>query len=468
MPKPGLPPLARRELRSSVVSMWCLRSTSARAERTGSMGSSGRTCWVYLRSRGENPSAARWEWRATGLPPLARREQKSDRGHELRHGSTSARAERTHQAALDAAHEAVYLRSRGENSDGTLDTPADTGLPPLARREQRLTERQRLGHRSTSARAERTRTCAAAPRRLSVYLRSRGENASPHSAQASSIGLPPLARREQVPRVAVRLEEGSTSARAERTRDVLSTGGRGLVYLRSRGENPIGVTDRRSERGLPPLARRERAGAAHSRSRARSTSARAERTASRAHPARSGPVYLRSRGENENINHRKSVQRGLPPLARREPHHRSMLRDRAGSTSARAERTLSEPLHLVVWEVYLRSRGENHHRERLRQSRVGLPPLARRERLCVAPARTPRRSTSARAERTPASCHPTEDGTVYLRSRGENAVTASRSSPPSGLPPLARRELQQRDRRCERPGSTSARAERTLNPPPPR
>ncbi len=213
--------------------------------------------------------------------------------------------------------------------------------------------------------------------------------------------------------------------------------------------------------GLPPLARREQLEAIGRGAAAGSTSARAERTArSRQTPA-SSRVYLRSRGENARARRAERHQRGLPPLARREPDERRSLLHGSGSTSARAERTLDGGRIVYGREVYLRSRGENHPESRAAQKYLGLPPLARRERDLTRPTVGGSGSTSARAERTSCRAHPSPTTTVYLRSRGENDARLHARHHAEGLPPLARREPRRRSARWRSRWSTSARAERT-------
>ncbi len=275
------------------------------------------------------------------------------------------------------------------------------GLPPLARRE-RLHDSGRYWHpRSTSARAERTCTRSATRSSRAVYLRSRGENPDACADGDRHEGLPPLARRERSRSGGERLALGSTSARAERTSPAWRSGVSEEVYLRSRGENSYIPRSRGLDPGLPPLARRERLRTDSHRTRRRSTSARAERTAAASHALPPPPVYLRSRGENALPAALHARVQGLPPLARRELRRELVIVLVTGSTSARAERTPSYPPQWKERWVYLRSRGENAELLLHLARAPGLPPLARRELQHLIGRYLAHGSTSARAERTP-------------------------------------------------------------------
>ncbi len=296
--KRGLPPLARREpSRSRFCARW-RGSTSARAERTCAACSRTYAAQVYLRSRGENTAPEISAKIDAGLPPLARREPAARGAKELREGSTSARAERTRRGGGELEAAQVYLRSRGENEVVALAEVDNAGLPPLARREPPARSTWSSRTWSTSARAERTQLGATYMSGLEVYLRSRGENSTIPAPSVCSAGLPPLARRERTRALPALSHRRSTSARAERTRqrDGAELGWR--VYLRSRGENANPWSHRCGSEGLPPLARREHARDGRGPAGQRSTSARAERTASRPESRHSSRVYLRSRGEN--------------------------------------------------------------------------------------------------------------------------------------------------------------------------
>ncbi len=196
-----------------------------------------------------------------------------------------------------------------------------------------------------------------------------------------------------------------------------------------------------TDRGLPPLARREPCRAARERCPGRSTSARAERTLARQGMQKRERVYLRSRGENYNLLRLRAHAVGLPPLARREHAYIIAIAKRARSTSARAERTSWRGGSWFHLQVYLRSRGENMNMLPMPRSTVGLPPLARREPPRVRRGSAVPGSTSARAERTGHLRETLTPEPVYLRSRGENGAETRVLAGDIGLPPLARREL---------------------------
>ncbi len=272
---------------------------------------------VHLRSRGEDRPTHLEDTRCCGSPPLARRGRRPATGRRRRRGFTSARAERTLTDQRCAVHEAVHLRSRGEDDVRVHGDGLGTGSPPLARRGPPQHEPQEDRRRFTSARAERTRPdLPDGP--SAVHLRSRGEDRGPAGQACEDGGSPPLARRGHV-RGAPPLElQRFTSARAERTSCVARKSAPATVHLRSRGEDNGSQGRDMAALGSPPLARRGPAGgsqgssrrrftsaraertlcAGSSPSRPRFTSARAERTPVRGSRGRVRPVHLRSRGED--------------------------------------------------------------------------------------------------------------------------------------------------------------------------
>ncbi len=254
----------------------------------------------------------------TGPPPLARRERSGGRRAHRPPRTTSARAERTTRGRARAWGATDHLRWRGENwCSGSWAWPW-RGPPPLARRERRGGLPSMTWGRTTSARAERTGQRDHVSRARTDHLRSRGENAPALCSPTRPGGPPPLARREQQPHPHGERPERTTSARAERTAAWRSDRRRSPDHLRSRGENEPAVVDSLAVIGPPPLARRELRGKLPPGRCQRTTSARAERTVS-PRRCRGRPAdHLRSRGENTVSHTRTPLRHGPPPLARRE------------------------------------------------------------------------------------------------------------------------------------------------------
>ncbi len=176
-----------------------------------------------------------------------------------------------------------------------------------------------MGARLTSARAERTGSVTAATGSTPAHLRSRGEDPRSRRSATGRCGSPPLARRGRDPARPRRPQVRLTSARAERTcRSARAAPGR-PAHLRSRGEDTASPSPCVWAAGSPPLARRGLTVLSDRLSRARLTSARAERTYQNPGVCSLGPAHLRSRGEDLRSFIPKVYARGSPPLARRGP-----------------------------------------------------------------------------------------------------------------------------------------------------
>ncbi len=289
----------------------------------------------------------------------------------------------------------------------------------------------------------------------------RGEDRSARWLSARASGVPPLARRgpHQVGTADV-LRRG-TSARAERTYPTSTAPPPPPGYLRLRGEDLPRTGMSRPMSGVPPLARRGPAGVVAERVRQRGTSARAERTEAARSPGRRATGYLRSRGEDLPRTGRARCGRGVPPLARRGRSPMPPARWYHRGTSARAERTGSSATTAGLGAGYLRSRGEDDTPAPPTSTPSGVPPLARRGLCPCIPVQGHPRGTSARAERTRELGAPGRLAPGYLRSRGEDGPGPAAPRTAGGVPPLARRGRSWARRWCARRRGTSARAERT-------
>ena len=253
----GPPPLARGELDITQRRTKRVRTTPARAGRTGCAGAASLRPADHPRSRGENSASRSRTSRLTGPPPLAR-------GERMRRGlgggrvrTTPARAGRTTNHERGNQHGPDHPRSRGENDGGGVLISARDGPPPLARGEPAADRTPPRGCRTTPARAGRTATLWTTPDPGSDHPRSRGENTACTPRPWPPSGPPPLARGELPARLAPDEPQRTTPARAGRTACVSSAATCGSDHPRSRGENPRPRPSRPPEHGPPPLARGE-------------------------------------------------------------------------------------------------------------------------------------------------------------------------------------------------------------------
>ncbi len=191
--------------------------------------------------------------------------------------------------------------------------------------------------------------------------------------------------------------------------------GGGSPPLARRGPGPrCGPGD-----GPPPPARRPRPRPASQLARRRFTSARAETTGRPWPRPPFRTAHLRLRGAHHQPPHRE----GADPRF----------------TSASAERTAFHVLKRLTLSVHLRLRGEDASDPAPVPWPTGSPPPPRRGRGSRRAAARPERFTSARAERTPSDPMDEASMPAHLRSRGEHWMRGLESLPVTGSPPLARR-----------------------------
>ncbi len=111
----GSPPLARRGRPGAARSGWPWKLTSAHAERTDAASDRASSPPAHLRLRGDHVMGPSWVRHAAGSPPPARRGH-DDRPQGGGAGRfTSARAERTGTVGAGVGRTGVHLRSRGED-----------------------------------------------------------------------------------------------------------------------------------------------------------------------------------------------------------------------------------------------------------------------------------------------------------------------------------------------------------------
>ena len=129
----GLSPLARGNLQRRVIDAHVVGPIPARAGQPSSASFSPRLSWAYPRSRGATLLTTHHSARSVGLSPLARGnlEQAGVLTDAL--GPIPARAGQPARMPLIASLMRAYPRSRGATHFCSADSPAQSGLSPLAR-----------------------------------------------------------------------------------------------------------------------------------------------------------------------------------------------------------------------------------------------------------------------------------------------------------------------------------------------
>ena len=202
-----------------------------------------------------------WGWnsrntRAMELPPHARRILQRLREKRRLRGTTSACAENTHPTPPGIKTPRNYLRMRGEYVHFRRCRWRLRELPPHARRIQTAAWHRAGILGTTSACAENTPAACWRISSAGNYLRMRGEYGNSGGAALLNTELPPHARRIHLLGELLRTIIGTTSACAENTRHVASTGGLWWNYLRMRGEYGFSTCTDAPGPELPPHARR--------------------------------------------------------------------------------------------------------------------------------------------------------------------------------------------------------------------
>ena len=171
-------------------------------------------------------------------------------------GTTSACAENTLLSLRVGVPMWNYLRVRGEYISAHLQPPASPELPPRARRILPMLIGDGVGGGTTSACAENTVLLGVTTVVGGNYLRVRGEYISWISLSKYSMELPPRARRIHIGASTAPSKPGTTSACAENTKRIASSGLSRRNYLRVRGEYRVRAVFSYATWELPPRARR--------------------------------------------------------------------------------------------------------------------------------------------------------------------------------------------------------------------
>ena len=159
----------------------------------------------------------------TELPPHARRRGDIELQMTMRHGITSACAEKSNAQLLSRHQQRNYLRMRGEEGGVKAALSGVRELPPHARR--RVISRPRGARAAgiTSACAEKRIHPASQPQNPRNYLRMRGEESTTHLMTFPSAELPPHARRRGLVFPMPAPFSGITSACAEKSCSTCAT-----------------------------------------------------------------------------------------------------------------------------------------------------------------------------------------------------------------------------------------------------
>ena len=206
--------------------------------------------------RGEEPPKFSPGIRLPELPPHARRRGHISPGWLGKLGITSACAEKSEIEAKRDPSIGNYLRMRGEETPRPPRLCRLSELPPHARRRGTNRHHRDFKQGITSACAEK-RAMITPPRcRGWNYLRMRGEESLSGSSPCAPRELPPHARRRGPVVATARLDEGITSACAEKSARRVIVISRVWNYLRMRGEEPGKSMSWRIIPELPPHARR--------------------------------------------------------------------------------------------------------------------------------------------------------------------------------------------------------------------
>ena len=195
-------------------------------------------------------------WTDSELPPRARRIPYAQRQDRPRDGTTSACAENTWLGLERLYSIWNYLRMRGEYKPAMRFRYRASELPPHARRIHSIPIMEGSLAGTTSACAENTLVSIVLGPEVWNYLRMRGEYLDTAQAMAKHVELPPHARRIHWCGFPAVHSEGTTSACAENTSGAKQFQGATRNYLRMRGEySMVAWTPWRGSE-LPPHARR--------------------------------------------------------------------------------------------------------------------------------------------------------------------------------------------------------------------
>ena len=189
---------------------------------------------------------------------------------------------------------------RGEEQEmGSIWTKI-AEIPPHARRRGiRLLLAQRIPG-NTSACAEKSGRRRWRSPKFGKYLRMRGEERFEVDPSAQTVEIPPHARRRECERQPATINEGNTSACAEKSYRGAWEVARWWKYLRMRGEEEDAWLSFIQFEEIPPHARRRDGLGGYSKLEAGNTSACAEKRQCTRRQMPPGWKYLRMRGEESS------------------------------------------------------------------------------------------------------------------------------------------------------------------------
>ncbi len=396
-----------------------------------------------------------------GLPPRERGRLCAVDEATQGDGTTPARAGKTGTGFLPAHRPRDYPRASGEDYVKVLRHLSGTGLPPRERGRQRhrIPLLRRQG--TTPARAGKTDVGSGTGGRAGDYPRASGEDGVSQPVGAYLLGLPPRERGRRPLYLRRARQPGTTPARAGKTRAEVGPSRRRRDYPRASGEDSATVMSKLLVWGLPPRERgRPLGGFVHGHDEG-TTPARAGKTRGHGRSGLSGGDYPRASGEDAKSRRATTSRTGLPPRERGRPCGRFPPRRRSGTTPARAGKTIRRARGWSARRDYPRASGEDNPRRRRWGPAWGLPPRERgRLRLGQGPVAEPG-TTPARAGKTPSKSRCCLKRRDYPRASGEDVLSAGKSVGCLGLPPRERGRRHPDPGPGRQDGTTPARAGKT-------
>ena len=270
------------------------------------------------------------------------------------------------------------------------------------------------------------------------YPRSRGENDTVDRALMVPWGLSPLTRGKLTAAFAKSKESGTIPAHAGKTFDERVRLAEVADYPRSRGENTANALTQAAGYGLSPLTRGKRDLSGIGCHLTGTIPAHAGKTRPQSEPRGAPGDYPRSRGENRSCSTMTRCARGLSPLTRGKPIHRTARRAPGGTIPAHAGKTVSPSPVQKIWRDYPRSRGENRAPGGAAARVEGLSPLTRGKPRKIRAGNGLHGTIPAHAGKTSGPGGLGRPVGDYPRSRGENLHFVLKCVHWRGLSPLTR------------------------------
>ena len=251
-----LPPRARRIHQALLLRLGWWGTTSAHAENTQRRMADASDVGNYLRARGEYYPLKNDLGNGLELPPRTRRIPGAILLIRRDRGTTSAHAENTRHPRRAQRWSRNYLRARGEYARRGTRPRKNTELPPRTRRIHMLDAAEIVALGTTSAHAENTFFAPIDAKKTRNYLRARGEYYRLIIKNYNTMELPPRTRRILPALIALCRRLGTTSAHAENTSSMAAALLASRNYLRARGEYLRGGFHCKQPKELPPRTRR--------------------------------------------------------------------------------------------------------------------------------------------------------------------------------------------------------------------